>query len=200
MEWHELEKYLNNYLIIGDSISIVQENGVKKNIPQVAHLWSAMSPDVNYVFDSINRGSTFILHKFSRFSETINGVCSSIESNFRKTQVDVHLYAGLSPKSSSFFAHWDFPDNFIIQQDGCCEWTIFNESASVENVERIRYDHESTLSTDFKIISNPGDVIFIPAFRYHKCIPLSRRISLSIPVPRDCVGSDRTWYRLEYDR
>jgi ribosomal protein L16 Arg81 hydroxylase len=46
--------------------------------------------------------------------------------------VDFHLYGGLSEDSGHFPPHNDLATNYIIQLDGECHWTIYNEQATYD--------------------------------------------------------------------
>jgi ribosomal protein L16 Arg81 hydroxylase len=96
--------------------------------------------------------------------------------------VDFHLYGGLLPESTSFPAHNDLANNYIIQFDGQCEWVIYKEQASFEEAFNYNIIPEDRLTEERRIILNPGDIIYIPSGKYHKCIPLGKRLSLSVPI------------------
>ena len=73
---------------------------------------------------------------------------------------DVHIYGCIKGKERSFRKHNDPSHTFIIQCEGKCKWIV---DGLGEN------------------ILSPGDMISIPYLCYHECIPLSKRLSLSIP-------------------
>ncbi len=77
-------------------------------------------------------------------------------NNYKKW--DVHIYTGHENNCRSFGPHFDIADNFIIQVQGKSRWVV---------------------SHSFDIILEPYDVIFVPKYWVHECIPLGKRISLS---------------------
>ena len=200
--WEDLENYLNNNLQLNKTVKLFK-NALEVPIPYYKNIWSNMDiPDSKIMFNHINDGCGFIVHNASKLNSKINNVCYEIENNFRQTQVDVHVYAGLYSKSGSFLPHWDYPDNFIIQQDGQCEWTIYKNFATddeIKNNSQVKIDG-SSLEIDFTVILSPGDILYIPGLRYHYCKPLSKRISISIPVPNDEIKIDRIWHKFNTDK
>jgi hypothetical protein len=199
LTWKKIENYLNNYVnLYYSSVYIIDSKKITKSID---FPWSSIPcVDPQFLFEQINNGRGFIIHNFSRSSEKINNVCDCIEKKFRQTVTDVHVYAGLSNSSQSFPAHWDFVDNFILQQEGRTEWIIYNEFATESDIKNNNQvdNSEKKLTTQLKVILNPGDILYLPAFVYHKAVPLEKRISLSIPVPPERHKTNREWYKLNY--
>lgn len=73
---------------------------------------------------------------------------------------DVHVYSSPSHQQRSFKMHIDNAYNYIVQTYGKSRWILPHH---------------------FDVITEPGDVVFIPIHVAHECIPLSKRVSLSFP-------------------
>lgn len=187
--WDDVE-YLMNTTLDMKGIKLLDANGFVK-VPAVSDLWVNTSVNREALFEKINNGTTIIIDQASRINEKINSVCDMVERQYRRTQVDAHIYCGTSASSLSFNAHWDPPDNIIIQQDGECQWVVYKEfgSGDVQHAE-------NSLTEEYKFVTSPGDLIFIPAYKYHKCIPVGKRLSVSIPVPPNEWHTDRKWYKI----
>ena len=86
-----------------------------------------------------------------------------LEEYIKHNKWDVHIYGCRKGDERSFPRHNDRAHNFIVQAEGQCRWIV---DGLGEN------------------ILSPGDMISIPSLCYHECIPLSKRLSLSIPFWR----------------
>jgi len=93
--------------------------------------------------------------------------------------VTTNIYGGIDSKSKSFLTHADSQCVLILQLDGLSDWTIFGEVWSGNPNEMVCIN-DSILTVDFQYTLLPGDVLYIPYRRYHKCIPRSKRLSASV--------------------
>tara|TARA_R100001132_G_C3212107_1_gene54568 strand:- start:44 stop:562 length:519 start_codon:yes stop_codon:yes gene_type:complete len=73
---------------------------------------------------------------------------------------DVHIYGCRKGEGISFPRHNDKAHNFIVQCEGQCRWIV---EGLGEN------------------ILSPGDMLSIPYLCHHECIPLGKRLSVSLP-------------------
>ena len=138
--------------------------------------------DRDFIAHSIAKGATFCISKFWNLNYKTQTLWDTFVDEHPGAGVDFHLYGGLTANAQSFPPHNDLATNYIIQLDGSCEWTIYNERASYEEArDYVVYPvHQLTVKT--KQLLNPGDVIFIPPGVHHHCKPLGKRLSLSIPI------------------
>ena len=108
----------------------------------------------------------------------------SIEAQYN-VNCDAHIYGALV--ASSFKIHWDQPANLIIQIEGETYWTVYEERCStLIKYTGFPYNPESdevTPAINHKMTA--GDMLYIPSRCYHRAIPSSKRLSLSIPMWHD---------------
>lgn len=83
-----------------------------------------------------------------------------LKDNLKAKDWDVHVYVSYKD-GKSFKKHNDQAINYIIQCQGKSRWIVENS---------------------FDVILDKGDLIYIPYEWYHQCIPLTKRISISIPI------------------
>lgn len=130
----------------------------------------------------------------SRVNKKINNICSILEQE-SNLPVDAHIYfSKLIEKEKSFGVHKDEAHNFVIQVQGISHWQI--GSKKYENTDRNLTDFldDDILKVDTEI--EPGDMIFVPSGYYHKAKSLSKRISISFPIPTDInsgICEERHW-------
>ena len=67
----------------------------------------------------------------------------------------------------------------ILQLDGISDWTVYAETWN-GNPNEVICLNDDLLKKDLVYTLHPGDVLYIPYRRYHKCIPRSKRLSASI--------------------
>lgn len=195
VNWTEVEEILNLNLFRFEIIS----NGIKQSINQTKYFWySTPVQDKNYISNSILSGSTFVILEYR--NKFTNNLLCEIEKYF-DVICDAHVYGGLSVDSKSFNPHIDIPANFIVQVEGKTTWKIYKNTASdLFSQEEINSTSSySDLELDFEILLNPGDILYIPARRFHEAIPIGKRLSISIPCrskkyDRSIVNLDRNYY------
>lgn len=188
----EIERLINNTALTGNNLRLFKDT-IELKSAKVPGLWNKELTDLQVIQDALSAGYGFSITNVSRVNKDINSVCEVIERSYRETNTDAHIYSG----NESFIAHWDPPDNFILQQSGHCRWIVYNECATeIElQVDKI-LRREPSLTVDIEVMLNPGDVLFIPKHRYHKCIPQGDRLSISIPVPDVKLNFDRRWIKM----
>ena len=87
-------------------------------------------------------------------------IITGAKDNLKAKDWDVHVYVSYKD-GKSFKKHNDQAINYIIQCQGKSRWIVEN---------------------CFDVILDKGDLIYIPYEWYHQCIPLTKRISISIPI------------------
>jgi ribosomal protein L16 Arg81 hydroxylase len=136
----------------------------------------------DFIIQHIAKNHTFCISKFINVNPKTFRLFEFFCDLYPERGIDFHLYGGLDEKSNYFPAHNDLADNYIIQIDGQCEWTIYKEQATFDEALHYKILPENTLAEEYKSVLNPGDVLYIPSGKYHKCVPLGKRLSLSVPI------------------
>ena len=114
----------------------------------------------------------------NRFNEKLNELSLEIEENLEPTiDLDFHLYCGLGNTSQSFYAHSDSSHNIIMQVDGECEWKVYD--CLFDGSIMLPQSSEVGLEMVINETLFPGDSIYIPQGVLHKCLPKSKRLSIS---------------------
>jgi hypothetical protein len=195
VNWNVVEECLNLNLFKFEIIS----NSSKQNIYQTNYFWySTPVQDKNYIFNSILSGATFVLLEYR--NKYTSELLYEIEKNF-DVVCDAHVYGGISTNSKSFSPHVDIPSNFIVQVEGETLWRIYKNTASdLFSQEEINSTStRNDLELDFEVMMTPGDILYIPARRFHEAIPNGKRLSISIPCrskkyDRSVLNLDRNYY------
>lgn len=138
--------------------------------------------DRDFIVNKISEGATFCISKFFNINYNSKQLFFTFCDEYEDVGIDFHLYGGLSESSTSFSPHNDLATNYIIQLDGECHWTIYNEQATYDEALHYKKLPEEQLSIEYETILKPGDILYIPSGKYHKCVPLGKRLSLSVPI------------------
>jgi hypothetical protein len=179
--WDDVEYYLNDNSH-NTEIIIIGDNQQKKGVYRSTETTSTPS---DVIFGEINNGSSFILNYMERHTKGLF-YASTVFSRIYNMYVTTNIYGGLKSSSKSFCAHADSQYVLILQLDGESDWTIYGETWN-GNPEEMVCINDSILPVDFRYTLQPGDVCYIPYRRYHKCVPLSKRLSASISADFDTV-------------
>jgi hypothetical protein len=174
LTWEDVEHYINDNLH-NSEIVIIGDNQQKRETYISTH---TNSTPTKSIFEQINNGSSFILNSMERYTKGLF-YASNIFSLIHNKYVTTNIYGGIDSKSKSFRTHADSQYVLILQLDGISDWTIFGEVWNGNPNEVICTD-DSILTVDFQHTLLPGDVLYIPYRRYHKCIPKSKRLSASV--------------------
>lgn len=148
---------------------------------------------VSLVEKFLDEGICYI-RNCSRVNKYVNNICSVIEDN-TNTPVDAHLYFSKSEESKkSFGVHKDDAHNIIVQVQGESHWTVGSKIYNDMDRNLQNFPKDDVITID-EILS-PGDILFVPSQVYHKARSLSKRISISFPIPTDKgIGNfeEREW-------
>jgi hypothetical protein len=190
--WDNVERYLNDNAH-NTEITIIGNDKQKKETYKSEN--DRVTPTKN-IFEEINNGGSFILNYMERHTKGlfyVSNICSHIHNKY----VTTNIYGGLKSNSKSFYTHADSQYVLILQLDGKSDWTIYGEKWN-GNPNEVVCINDSILTVDFQYTLQPGDVCYIPYRRYHKCIPLSKRLSASISADFDSVRPDNygDWFEL----
>ena len=199
--WQDVEYAINS----GKYHVEILDNKNKVSVAESRYFWhSHPNQDKESLFNLINDGKTFVIHQFSLFNEKIAGLAADIEHVF-PVQCDVHVYGGIG-YSGSFNPHVDIPSNFIIQLDGVTKWKVYKNYATdllLQEEINTFFDPEH-LEVDHEIDLEPGDMIYIPARRFHAAFPEGNRLSLSIPCrsikynTEQSIHLNRNFYKIDH--
>lgn len=137
---------------------------------------------IDIVEEIINTGACY-MRDCSRVNSKINKICSVLESEMLNT-VDAHIYFSKDKSlDNGFGIHNDAAHNFIIQVEGTTHWKVGSNCYLNDNINLSSFKDDDILSID--TILEPGDAIFVPAYVYHSAKSLSKRVSISFPMPAE---------------
>lgn len=192
LAWMDVERYLNDNSH-NTEITIIGNNKQKKDVYRSTETSSTPSDEI---FREINNGSSFILNYMERHTKGlfyVSNMCSRIHNMY----VTTNIYGGVTNNSKSFETHADSQYVLILQLDGESDWTIYGERWN-GNPNEVVCINDSILTVDFRYTLQPGDVCYIPYRRYHRCIPLGKRLSASVSADFDSVRPSNygDWFSL----
>ena len=191
--WQEFSSYINNdratagmQAITPDGRKLCMEKGSleRESRPN----WSRKDYyEKKYLHDIWTQGGSLIPTKASLLTSRISAIAGAIERYYMGA-ADAHFYCSGMPNASTFSAHIDYDDNFLVHAQGDVSWEVYN---SFEN------DDGDFTSLDLTV----GDLLYIPKGLKHRAIPKTKRISISVPVAerRPSEGSLKTQDREYYD-
>lgn len=190
--WHDVECYINNNLH-NTEIVIIGDDQNKKSTYYSTY---TSSTPTSLIFQQINNKSSFILNAMERSSKGLF-YASNVFSLLHNRYVTTNIYGGIDSTSKSFRTHADSQYVLILQLDGVSDWTIFGETWN-GNPDEVICTNDSILTVDFQYTLHPGDVLYIPYRRYHKCIPKSKRLSASVSADFNSVRPSNygDWFSL----
>lgn len=177
-DWNDVNRHFNSYAT-KDNIEIIKDtNKISVPVQKDTNNWMPAGKidrgECRKILNEPNTGFVFI-QGCDYHSPFIANMCANLEMIFNGV-AGAHVYGGVSEtyNNSSFAIHWDKTLNVILQLDGESHWTVYDESG--EEDKTITEDEATPVYSE---LLAPGDLLYIPAGRYHKCVPKSRRLSLS---------------------
>lgn len=193
IDWQQFSSYINNdratagmQAITLDGRKLCMEKGTleRESRPN----WCRKDYyEKKYLHEIWTQGGSLIMTKASLLTSRISAIAGAIERYYMGA-ADAHFYCSGVPNASTFSAHIDFDDNFLVHAQGDVSWEVYN---SFEN------DDGDFTSLDLTV----GDLLYIPKGLKHRAIPKTKRISISVPVAerRPNEGSLKTQDREYYD-
>lgn len=192
--WKELESLLN----YRPAINTNRFRSPVTDIRWPVRTWMS-DPDTfpPEILEDIIKNNHFHITDSSRVNSKLNGLCAELEDALG-LPTDAHIYVDLRDlPGEGFGTHFDYSHNLIVQVEGTTEFTMWNEIAE-QNSSRKSDD----IATEplFRIILEPGDVVYAPAYYYHKAVSLTKRLSVSFPsttFPAPTGSQERHWISLD---
>lgn len=193
IDWQQFSSYINNdratagmQAITLDGRKLCMEKGTleRESRPN----WCRKDYyEKKYLHEIWTQGGSLIMTKASLLTSRISAIAGAIERYYMGA-ADAHFYCSGVPNASTFSAHIDFDDNFLVHAQGDVSWEVYN---SFEN------DDGDFTSLDLTV----GDLLYIPKGLKHRAIPKTKRISISVPVAerRPNEGSLKPQDREYYD-
>lgn len=135
------------------------------------------------------------LRDASRANKKINNLCHELEEAL-DCSADAHIFFSLTDKlSDTFRIHFDTNYNLIISIDGKIRFKAWNKKETDPKLNKLDLLDENPL---FDIVLESGDCVYIPKHYYHQAIPLTARLSVSIPFNPsvECKKQERHWIDL----
>jgi ribosomal protein L16 Arg81 hydroxylase len=174
LNWLDTVRFFRQEFIT--NVELIGKNG-KIEIPKIGPF-----QDKQFIINNISNDCSFVISNFTNINNKVYDLYEEFKLYYQEKNVNFHLYAGLTSKSYVFPAHNDLASNYIIQIDGECEWTIYKEKATYDDAYNYKQIPESELTVSYNSIVKPGDILYIPSGKYHRCIPLGKRLSISVPI------------------
>lgn len=159
---------------------LIANNGYKMGIPRHESVWYGNYADAQFLSDQVRSGCGFVIQQYGRYDKATNDLLFDVESNFNCAS-DIHVYGGVTA-ANSFKIHCDETCNFIIQVEGTTPWTVYNESFAFISSSNSYFPSDNEVTPALEVELTPGDILFIPAWRYHRATPNSKRLSMSIAM------------------
>lgn len=151
------KKFLDKSILNFDELDVILQNF------DIANINAIDSEGNSYPFNGVQNNQSLIVHSANSLKEEFRLLINFFimkTPELKQYQNDVHIFTSPSGTSNSLPLHHDTNHNYILQTVGKCRWICPNH---------------------FDVIMEEGDLIFMPAYVTHLCIPLDRRISLSFP-------------------
>lgn len=119
------------------------------------------------VYNLWKRGKSMVIPLAEYQKEELLKTCFNLEQYFGIGCANVYM----SPKgqSKSFPPHTDSTENFLLHSYGKTKWTIYKE---------FRGEEPKTVVAEY--VLEPGDILYLPTFLYHKAESITPRISISV--------------------
>ena len=170
-KWNDFNNVMNNYPDNLNHLQVLDYDGKGKswclNKVKSGKLKLPMLSKEK-LFELWRSGKTFVLPSAEYTKEKFVAICNEFERYFSRGTVNI--YCSSKKDAVGFPAHCDQTENFLFHTEGKVKWTIYENSAP--NREPGKVIDEFVLE--------PGDLLYIPQYKYHKAESLTPRISISI--------------------
>ena len=191
--WQELEHLLN--LRPFCSLSRLLPNRVEKQgWPYQAWLTDLHTWPPSILKKVLNETMCYFADA-SRVNEKVNQICKDLERTLG-LPTDAHIYFNVSKNlDRGFQIHWDYSHNLIVQVTGATNFKIWDIERADDTVREVE---ELEQEPFIDVIMEPGDIVFVPVFHWHKATSLTKRCSISFPsiLDVDTEMQDRNWIKL----
>jgi hypothetical protein len=149
------------------------------------------------VIKNILENNTFYITDMSRCTEKINQFSKKIEETY-KIPVDAHIYVCRNINvEHPFGIHFDYSDNIIVQCEGKTNFKVWDLIQDKNQRSHLLMENPPILD----VILSPGDAITIPAFYPHLATSVTKRLSISFPIPKlqphEKLFEEREWIKIE---
>lgn len=206
LDWADLELIIN----LSPFVNTERFKAINMNEPMhwQVNAWSTDDSSIPATeMRKLLKDYTCYIKDCSRLSKMINECVNDIEEIW-KAPADAQVFFNLHDNDRSFGVHFDNNHNFIIQCEGESVMRVWDTELTpddhkyrnvdcVEGKNRLKEIEESKPVIDH--IMKPGDLVYVPAHKYHQYIANQKRLSLSIPVAtyEDFnLRHDRDWISL----
>ena len=174
-KWDDVEHLLNNNI---DKFELIGEDKLKVKIPMIEEGWLGKTQDNKFIQEKITEGKSFVITATSFYNEKITNISAVLEK-ITGYGTNCHVYGNNSNDGgNSFSVHTDFTANLIVQTWGKSRWKVYDE---IEDTPTRKATDEG-LNCIMDEILEPGSALYIPPKKYHSCLPMSRRMSLSFAM------------------
>jgi ribosomal protein L16 Arg81 hydroxylase len=195
--WKNISEYVANDRA-SSGLQVIKPDGEKlcmerNNLHSKPHpAWTGPHwYDKDMVSNIWSKGGSMILTKASMLSHNISAIASCLETEFAKSAADAHFYCSPRKNAVSFEAHADHDDNFLVHAIGSVHWKVYDVFARSEMREgrktfisrmTMKDEEAGKYKTVIDTILHPGDLLYIPSGMFHKAVPETARVSISVPL------------------
>lgn len=173
-----------------NKFELINEDNRKISVKETNQPWHGTIQDKSIIYENILDGLGFVIINQSYYNKSMNKLSADIEQSLKKA-TDIHVYGAYDGSGKSFTAHSDPTSNIIVQLDGTSLWRIY-----AEKLDQVPRDKTHLLTEVINQKLYPGMVAYIPNRTYHKCEPLSKRLSLSFAIHSNIHPPTRKEYFL----
>lgn len=191
--WKELEQLLNLRPFCSTN-RLIPYRIKEQTWPNQAWL-SSVNTWPPSILKKILNETMFYFSDASRVNKKVNQLCKELERTLG-LPTDAHIYFNVSEHlDQGFKIHWDYSHNLIVQVTGTTNFKIWDFEKEDENIREVdELDRDPIID----VIMNPGDLVFVPVFHWHRAVSLTKRCSISFPsiVDTKLEMQDRNWIKL----
>jgi hypothetical protein len=133
----------------------------------------------------------------TRINSKINDISKRLDE-LTGCATDAHIYFSLIDNDISnvgFGIHTDSSHNLIVQVEGNTRLEIWDiKDTPQKNIDSL------DKSPIIDVILSPGDIVYVPAYFWHRATSKTKRLSISFPSAVDFskeMCQDRTWLNIE---
>lgn len=133
-------------------------------------------------YEYIENGASVVLNKIQNKSRAINELCIRL-AKFTHSIVNANAYAAKGG-NGTFDMHWDTHDVFALQLIGRKRWRVYKPTfeSPLPHQKSSSFKHLKPTTPDLEIVTEPGDLLYIPRGWWHEAMPLTNEETFHIAV------------------
>ncbi|MGX9522953.1 JmjC domain-containing protein [Vibrio mediterranei] len=191
VDWDDINRLLEKDIIDYPRIRLANNNnelarGYKGFVSHTLSVTGEKSPHVNRyrLYKALQDESTLIIDRCQAYFPKVESLVEQF-SRLLKCRASANLYATWA-STPSFGVHFDNHDVIAIQIEGSKLWEIQHPTHPYPMLSEKSFDFEPPLGApDFKMVTEPGQAIYVPAGYWHNVKSQSERsLHISFPIIR----------------